>query len=103
MFSSAAITCLQYSCFTHKHEQHAYGLRSAWPWLQYIENQDAVVCFTCAKAISDADMAFITTVMVLHMHKSCADQVCITIGNEFIQVEATDKPLLGSFPPTDLD
>jgi len=87
----------------NKHEQH--GLRSAWPWLHYIENQDAVVCFTCAQAISDADLAFITTFMVLHMHKSCADQIYMhnCIGNEFIQVQATDKLLLGSFPPTDLD
>ena len=85
----------------NKHEQH--GLRSAW--LQYIENQDAVVCFTCAQAISDADLAFITMVMVLHMRKSCADQIYThnCIGNEFIQVQAMDKPLLGSFPPTYLD
>jgi len=43
--------------------------------------------------------------MVLHMHKSCADQIYMhnCIGNEFIQVQATDKLLLGSFPPTDLD
>lgn len=69
-----------------------------------IENQDAVVCFRCAQAISDADLAFITMVMVLHMHKSCADQICITVlaMNLFKFKLCMDKPLPGSFPPTDL-
>ena len=39
-----------------------------WPWLHYIENQDAVVCFTCARAnlqkmlhwSSNSDAAFIS-------------------------------------------
>ena len=24
-----------------------------WPWLHYLEDQDAILCFTCAKASSE--------------------------------------------------
>ena len=41
---------------------------SKWPWLHYVEEQDTVACYTCAKASlekkldwsTNADAAFIT-------------------------------------------
>ena len=38
-----------------------------------------------------------------HAQKLCWSSMHNCIGNEFIQVQATDMSLLGSFPPTDLD
>ena len=63
-----------------------------WPWLHYIENDDAVVCFTCARASLQKKLQW----------SANSDLAFISKGFTNWKGSSHREALFGKFLPTDL-